>query len=337
MTTQKLHVLLDDYRDRLSRRFGAVEPVRDAKYSGRGDHTADPQTLKDDVAHLFWMLTEAKTLLAKDKVPKAMRWLGFLQHAMLSFQVLTLEDIKQAARDHDEMMFPPPPGLNVVQAKVHALLVTQGGLLTVLVRQTWLPQGLGPRFIKWPNIDPDKRLPVLEDLGIHVNWQVGSTEWDYTDCSLNVYLQPTLVHPRLSEESVGLAIGMYRQAGWDYQDADAKKWPERMNKFREAFAKGGGHHPGCPNHPGNQGPTVVPHGGILPPFLQDLVDGMFGAPQVVMGGAGEFGPDDYDDEEDDPPPPKPKKAKKPKPKKKQPPKEKPDAGSQEGGPDAGGN
>lgn len=332
MTTQKLHVLIDDYQARLEKHFGAVEPARDAKYTGHGNVQAEPQTLKNDVAHLFWMLGEAKTLLKKDKVAKVMRWIGFLQHAMLSFDLLTLEDIKQAARDNDEMMFPPPPGLGVMQAKiVVSFVVPHAGLLTLLVRQSWLPQGLEPGFIKWPNIDPDKRLPVLEDLGIHVNWQVASNAWDFTDCSLNLYLQPTLVHPRLSEESVALAIGMYRNAGWDYKDDEAKKWPERLVKYRDQFAKGGGHAPDCPHHPQNQGqgPVVVEHGGPMPPFLQNIFGGMMGAPQL-------FVPDDEDDEEDEAPPPNQKPKPKKKPKKKNPPKGgKPDAG-QEGSPDAGG-
>lgn len=328
MTTQKLYVLLDDYRDRLAKQFGVVEPVRDVMYKGLGNRPGDPQGLKDDVAHLFWMLAEAKLLLAKDKVAKVMRWIGFLQHAMLTFGLLTLEDIKQAAQDHDELMFPPPAGMNTVQAKIHVMLVTHGGVLTILVRQTWLPQGLEPQHIKWPNIDPDKRLPVLEDLGIHVNWQVGSHEWDFTDCSLNVYLKPTLVHPRLSDESVALAIGMYRQAGWDYQDDEATKWSERMARFRDAFTKSGGHQPGCPHHPGNQGHGVPP-GGPLPSFIQDVLGGIMGGSQIVMGAPGEFGPAE-DDMEDEVPLPKPKKRK---PRKKQPPKgDKPDAGK-EGKPD----
>lgn len=335
MTTQKLHVLLDDYRDKIEAKFGPLNPTRDAEYSGKGA-AGDTPTTKADIAHLYWMIDEGKELLKKDKVAKAMRWIGFLQHAMLSFDLLSLEDIKQGARDADEAMFPPPPGLNTMQAKIVVMLmVPNGGLLTILVRQTWLPQGLEPEYIKWPNIDPEKRLKVLEDLGIHPQWEVGTTEWDYTDCSLTVYLKPTLVHPRLSEESVALAIGMYKQAGWAYQDDDAKKWPDRMAKFRDQFTKGGGHHPGCPHHPQNQGhgPAVVEHGGGMPPFLQQLFGGMMmGAPQIVMGEAGDFGPGEPEEE----PQPKPKKKKR-KPKKNPPKGGKTDAGEgEEGSPDAAG-
>lgn len=282
MTTHKLYVLAAMYEDALIGKFGKREPVRNDAYTG----VLAPEVQEADIRHLFWMTNELKELVKQDRIPKAMRWLGFLQHAVLSLGLADLKGIKAAAADADEQNFPPPAGMSTMSAKVHVLIMSTVGVLTVLVRQTWLPQGLQPQFVKWPNIDPEGRLGVLGDLGVRLRWEVASREWDYTDNSLNLFLSPTVVGLHLCEESVALVVGMYRQAGWDYQDDAARKWPERLEEHKKQA--GMGHSPDCPHHPAHPQHPFTAHGPTGPvagpgnPGVPGMPPGMAGMP-VVFG------------------------------------------------------
>jgi hypothetical protein len=172
----------------------------------------------------------------------------------------------------------PPAGMSVVTTVVHIIIGTEVGPLTVLARRTWLPAGVQPTFVKFTNIDPDKRLPVLGDLGVIPEWEVRVHEWDFDAAVLNLHLKVTRASARLSEESIALLIGLYKEAGWDYLDDKAKEWPARLVKHKEMLAaQPHGHAPDCPNHPANQ----IPHG--IPVDLSGvnvdkILDGIFADP-----------------------------------------------------------
>jgi hypothetical protein len=342
MTSHKLYVLVSKFEDAIIGRFGKREPVQNPTYTG----VFTPEVQESDIAHLLWMAKEMKDMIQKDRIPKAMRWLGFIQHATLSLGLADLEGIKEMSRDQDETNFPPPAGMNTMAAKVHVIILTPLGVLSVLVRQTWLPCSLQPQFLKFPNIDPDGRLNVLGDLGVRLQWEVASREWDYTDCSLNLYLRPTVVGLHLCEESVALVMALYRQAGWEYKDDEARKWAERLEEYKKQA--GMGHSPDCPHHPQHpqhpytaQQPSSGPMypsnmmPGMVPPGLAGMpvVFGPFQGPPPgavpmspaalfghLMGGAPGFDPtvgsyeiEDEDDDEEEVPPKKRKKRRKPKP------------------------
>lgn len=255
MTSQKLTGLFTLYRERVVERFGPLDPARNPAYSGRGHGADDAQTLKHDVAHLYWMLDEGQTLVDTHRVPKAMRWLGFVQHAMLTFGLVTLAEIKEHSKNHDETAFPPPPGLTTVQAKIVVVFRVNDIPVTILVRQSWLPAGVVPHTLRFPDFDPEGRLHVIQDLGIRIDFDVIVTEWSYADLSLSVILSPVDLSEDLSEESVALAVGFLRQAGWDYKDDNAKAWPARWAAVRRGEY---GHDPDCPHHPANTGLELWP-------------------------------------------------------------------------------
>lgn len=211
----------------------------------------------------------------------------------------------------------PPAGVPTVTTVVHVLIGTEVGPLTILTRRTWLPAGVQPTFVKFPNIDPDKRLPVLGDLGVVPEWEVRVHEWDFDACVLNLHLKLTRASARLSEESIALLVALYRQAGWDYLDPMAKDWPARLAKHKDMlanpqkYAQPHGHAPDCPNHPANQ--HHVPHGipvDLSGVNIDKILDGIFAEP---------------DDEDDGFPPPAKKKRKK---KRKPNPGEQPDGGEE---------
>jgi hypothetical protein len=47
------------------------------------------------LSHVMWMCIDLKGWLCEEKKEKAMRWLGFIQGALWSSFVYTIEDLKQ--------------------------------------------------------------------------------------------------------------------------------------------------------------------------------------------------------------------------------------------------
>lgn len=200
-----------------------------------------------------------------------------------------------------------PAGM--IRVFVNAIIGTEVGPLTVLSRPAVLPAGVQPTFVKFPSIDPDGRLRVLGDLGVSPEWEVRVHEWDFDADALNLHLKVTKASARLSEESIALLVGLYRQAGWDYLDAKARAWPERLVKHKEMLAEthkhghGHGHAPNCPNHPANHSVTAIPID-LSGVNVGNILDNIFAEPEGI---------DEYEDEAL-PPPKKKRKKKRNKPK-----------------------
>lgn len=130
----------------------------------------------------------------------------------------------------------PPPGVPTLPVDVVVPIESVGFVLTVLVRRTWLPAGVTPDVLRFPDLDPDRRLPVIQDLGVtgvSEYFGVTSQVWDYTDATLAVRVVPIQVDPELSEESVGLVIGLFREAGWDYRADKDREWPAHLVAARD--------------------------------------------------------------------------------------------------------
>ncbi len=260
---------------------------------------------KDAGNHLLYMLTTFDHLVMTGRTPKAMRWLGFIQHALVDLQLFSLEEIKDHARNADETAFPPPPGMQTIQTKFHYCLHCAhcGGMIIRMSKQGWMPQALTPTGVRFGDIDPDDRLTKLQGIGIHISPAVNYTEWDFRDLSYRVVFNPVLLHPDINEESISLALALLRDRGWSMEAEPAlgKGWVERWEKHRK---------------PGPECQCQHQHGPV----------------KLVMGPGGTLGQllgdDDEEDEEEETEQPKPK----PKPKKK---KGKKKDGNQEGEAGAG--
>lgn len=191
-----------------------------------------------------------------------------------------------------------PAGM--IRVYVNVIVGTEVGPLTVLSRPALLPAGVQPTFVKFPTIDPDGRLKVLGDLGVVPEWEVRVHEWDFDINVLNLHLKVTKASARLSEESIALLVGLYRQAGWDYLDPKAKAWPERLVKHKDMLAEAHkhGHAPGCPNHPANQVTGIpIDLSGVT---VNSILGNIFAEPDEIDA--------EYEDEA--PPPPKKRRKKK---------------------------
>jgi len=306
MTQVKITELMDLYAEKL-KAAGHTYPARynDYDLDARRDPSAN---------HLLWMLTEAKAMFLAARGAKAFRWLGFVQHAMVDMKLFTLEEIKEHSKNADEYEFPPPEGMQTVQAKIALTLVCGhcGSPIIHMARQTWMPVCGGVGAIRFKNHDPDNRLATIQDVGIHLDPVIAMPVWDFNDLAFSYVLRPTVLSPYLNEESIALFVRLLKDAGWIYGDDGAKTWPERWAKHHMADAKAKPD-PECPCH--------------------------YSPLTSIMGHAAELmGMDieEIDDDEDDvdfSPPKKPRKRKK----KRKPDGGKKDAGGEEGTPDAGGS
>jgi len=101
--------------------------------------------------------------------------------------------------------------------------------ITVLVRTIPVPAHV-PTTFTFSHIDPQRRLPILQDLGIRLRFDVASTEYDPDTGTTLLRLYPIELDPRLSEESVALAIGMLREAKWAFETEEDTEWPDTWHR-----------------------------------------------------------------------------------------------------------
>jgi hypothetical protein len=52
--------------------------------------------------HMLWMIDEARGFVREDRLPKAFRWLGFVQGVMWSFGIVSIEQAKEANRPKEK-------------------------------------------------------------------------------------------------------------------------------------------------------------------------------------------------------------------------------------------
>lgn len=239
MTTVKLNELLQKYKHAL---WTITEEA--AKTENYNPASATEDAFITSAQHLLWMVGEVYEFIKTNQMMKAMRWLGFIQHGMISMGLFTLPKLIEHSRATEEVFTTPPAGMATIPVRIHTLIASVYAQLTILTRDAWLPVGVSPHAIKLPNIDPNNRLPILEDIGIDLSWGVRHIEWDYSTNMLNLYMYPTIVSVSLSEESIALAVGMLREAGWEYIDDEARCWPTRLAVQKDMLANRK-----CPKHP----------------------------------------------------------------------------------------
>lgn len=250
MTNIKIIELMQLYEAKL-REAGYDDPqsTNTDTYALVGSH---PENVKASGRHLLWMLSEARALFLQGRGPKAFRWLGFVQHAMIDLKLFTLTEIKDHAKNADEYQFPPPPGLPVVQAKLCIPFICGhcGTQILSVCRQTWVPQCGQLNAIRLPTYDPDNRLADVQDIGINIDPRVHAVQWDYTDLSLLYLMVPTVLSCHLTEESVALAVSLLKNSGWMNGDDTVKTWPERWaNHYRATTKDKLKPECPCPRHP----------------------------------------------------------------------------------------
>lgn len=297
MTRHKMYELMDKYETRL-KEAGYTVPVRQ---DGDEYSVFDAANRERVGAHLLWMVQEAKKTLHR-KGPKSFRWLGWIQHGMVDLGLYTLTQLKDHSKNEDEYRFEPPEGMQTTQAKVLFTFACAhcGNVIFRMGRDTWLPTGHHISYLRFPkSLDPDERLPKLQDVGIHIDYFVHAMGWDFGDLSYSVILRPTMLHPTLTDESIAIAVSLMRAAGWSYAEDADKAWAEKWAKHHDDGSRKNKANPDCP----------CPHGQVIM------------GPQIVEMLSGEG-----DEEEDESPKPKPKKKRKKGDKK----------DGEEGSPDAGG-
>lgn len=77
---------------------GACGPSR---YTG----TEQPSRV-ESIAHLLWMIIEVRTHLKEDKLEKAFRWLGFIQGALWSVGIQTIDEARHANMPEGDVFTP---------------------------------------------------------------------------------------------------------------------------------------------------------------------------------------------------------------------------------------
>lgn len=229
MTGHKMFELIELYRKRLA-------PVATAGAVRLVDYDVEKPTGYREGGHLLWMLDEMSQLTSDGWAGKAMRMLGLVQHGLAALGLYSLAEIEEHSRNADEDKFPPPPGLSTVQAKCllsfHCMRC--GTAITRLGRQTWVPACTTMTGLAFPPLDANNRLEDIGGVGIDIFYRIGATVWDYTDQSFSLYLHAIDLHPYLTEESVALAVGLLREAGWTYADEEAKLWAARWELHHSA-------------------------------------------------------------------------------------------------------
>lgn len=70
---------------------GTLHPERMVSHCMAG--ASSTATLRDTLAHLLWMTTEARTF-PDDKIGKMNRWLGFVQGSLWAMGYVTIEQMK---------------------------------------------------------------------------------------------------------------------------------------------------------------------------------------------------------------------------------------------------
>lgn len=50
------------------------------------------------VSHVLWMIDQARDFAHEDRLPKAFRWLGFIQGVMWTLGIVTIDEAKEANR-----------------------------------------------------------------------------------------------------------------------------------------------------------------------------------------------------------------------------------------------
>jgi len=60
-------------------------------------------TLRHQIEHLRWMLHECSNMVARDKLDKATRWLGYVEGSLVQLRVITLEEVQY----HDVITYMP--------------------------------------------------------------------------------------------------------------------------------------------------------------------------------------------------------------------------------------
>jgi hypothetical protein len=50
------------------------------------------------IRHALWMIGEAREFAREDRLPKAFRWLGFIQGVLWSLGIITINEAKDANR-----------------------------------------------------------------------------------------------------------------------------------------------------------------------------------------------------------------------------------------------
>lgn len=94
MTTEKLRdafLACEAVIARKANELGVTTAIRDGK--------AD--TPAHRVSHTLWLAREGLQLVEDERREKAMRWLGFLQGALWSDNLLTIDDLKDMNRPDD--------------------------------------------------------------------------------------------------------------------------------------------------------------------------------------------------------------------------------------------
>lgn len=106
--------------------------------------------------------------------------------------------------------------------------------LATFCRDARMPIGVGPAFVKFADIDPNDRLAEIEDGGIAFNpdMQVVASVYDYAAGLTVVHLHPVPIHPTVSEESIALAVGLFKAAGWTHPRPIDGEWPARLAEHR---------------------------------------------------------------------------------------------------------
>jgi methionine salvage enolase-phosphatase E1 len=104
MTNEKLKSLFQFYYDHLIRTHAGV----------RAETLSDSDTLErvfrftteKRVSHLLHMCRMAETFVDTGRIPKAMRWLGFLQGALWSHGYFALDDLKHHSMPDNQKAVP---------------------------------------------------------------------------------------------------------------------------------------------------------------------------------------------------------------------------------------